>query len=293
MNLNALRVFYTVAKLQSFSGAAETLFISQPAVSKALKELEHQLSLKLIERATKGRKLALTEGGVALYEHARNIFAIEKTAIDDIKSRTGLKRGTIVIGTSTTIASYWLPPYLARFCSAYPNIKVEVKVENTEKIEHALLECSIDLALVEGTPTEKKIVPRHWQDDLMSVVTPPHFKPSPNLNEWLNQQFWLLREPGSGTREMSVKMLEKQGIKVSNSMQLGSNEAIARSVAQGMGIAILPNVVTEDLVQLKKLKRLSQVKGGMLSRPLYQLHCRGRSSSHSAEALKRILFSEV
>jgi DNA-binding transcriptional LysR family regulator len=168
-----------------------------------------------------------------------------------------------------------------------------VKVENTEKIEHALLECSIDLALVEGTPTEKKIVPRHWQDDLMSVVTPPHFKPSPNLNEWLNQQFWLLREPGSGTREMSVKMLEKQGIKVSNSMQLGSNEAIARSVAQGMGIAILPNVVTEDLVQLKKLKRLSQVKGGMLSRPLYQLQCRGRSSSHSAEALKRILFSEV
>ncbi|EWH04396.1 LysR family transcriptional regulator [Pseudoalteromonas lipolytica SCSIO 04301] len=293
MNLHALRVFYTVAKLQSFSGAAETLFISQPAVSKALKELEHQLSLKLIERATKGRKLALTEGGVALYEHARNIFAIEKTAIDDIKSRTGLKRGTIVIGTSTTIASYWLPPYLARFCSAYPNIKVEVKVENTEKIEHALLECSIDLALVEGTPTEKKIVPRHWQDDLMSVVTPPHFKPSPNLNEWLNQQFWLLREPGSGTREMSVKMLEKQGIKVTNSMQLGSNEAIARSVAQGMGIAILPNVVTEDLVQLKKLKRLSQVKGGMLSRPLYQLHCRGRSSSHSAEALKRILFSEV
>ena len=72
MNLHALRVFYTVAKLQSFSGAAETLFISQPAVSKALKELEHQLSLKLIERATKGRKLALTEGGVALYEHARN-----------------------------------------------------------------------------------------------------------------------------------------------------------------------------------------------------------------------------
>ena len=293
MNLNALRVFYTVAKLQSFSGAAETLFISQPAVSKALKELEHQLSLKLIERATKGRKLALTEGGVALYEHARNIFAIEKTAIDDIKSRTGLKRGTIVIGTSTTIASYWLPPYLARFCSAYPNIKVEVKVENTEKIEHALLECSIDLALVEGTPTEKKIVPTHWQDDLMSVVTPPHFKPSHNLNEWLSQQFWLLREPGSGTREMSVKMLEKQGIKVTNSMQLGSNEAIARSVAQGMGIAILPNVVTEDLVQLKKLKRLSQVKGEMLSRPLYQLHCLGRSSSHSAEVLKRILFSKT
>ena len=117
MNLHSLRVFYTVAKLGSFSGAAEALFISQPAVSKALKEQEHQLNIQLIERASKGRKLTLSEGGQALYDHARSIFAIEKAAIEDIKSRTGLKRGTLVIGTSTTIASYWLPPYLAKFCA--------------------------------------------------------------------------------------------------------------------------------------------------------------------------------
>ncbi len=139
MNLHALRVFYTVAKLGSFSGAAEALFISQPAVSKALKELEYQLNIQLIERASKGKKLTLSEGGQALFEHARSIFAIEKAAIEDIKSRTGLKRGTLVIGTSTTIASYWLPPYLAKFCAQYPDIKVEVQVANTAQIEHAYL----------------------------------------------------------------------------------------------------------------------------------------------------------
>jgi DNA-binding transcriptional LysR family regulator len=84
MNLHALRVFHTVAKLGSFSAAAEALFISQPAVSKALKELEYQLNIQLIERASKGKKLTLSEGGQTLFEHARSIFAIEKSAIVDI-----------------------------------------------------------------------------------------------------------------------------------------------------------------------------------------------------------------
>jgi len=133
-------------------------------------------------------------------------------------------------------------------------------VANTAQIEHALLECTIDLALVEGTPTEPHIISKHWQNDLMSIVIPSNFKPTKNLKAWLNKQFWLLREPGSGTLEMSVKLLAQHGVQAEQSMQLGSNEAIARSVAQGMGVALLPNVVTEDLVQLGKLTRLSQKK---------------------------------
>lgn len=291
MNLHALRVFHTVARLGSFSAAAETLYISQPAVSKALKELEYQLNIRLIERASKGKKLTLSEGGHALFEHARSIFAIEKAAIEDIKSRTGLKRGTLVIGTSTTIASYWLPPYLARFCANYPHIKVEVQVANTAQIEQALLECTIDLALVEGSPTEPHIISQHWQDDLMSIVIPSNQTPPKKSKPWLNKQFWLLREPGSGTLEVSVRLLQKQGVKVLNSMQLGSNEAIARAVAEGMGIALLPNVVTEDLVQLGKLKRLNSHHNVELSRPLYQLRYQNRPSSHAAQAFEKSLFT--
>lgn len=291
MNLHALRIFYTVAKLGSFSLAAEALFISQPAVSKALKELEYQLNIQLIQRATKGKKLTLSEGGQALFDHARSIFAIEKAAIEDIKARTGLKRGTLVIGTSTTIASYWLPPYLAKFCAQYPHIKVEVQVANTAQIEHALLECTIDLALVEGTPNKSNIISKHWQNDLMSIVVPSCLKPKGNLNAWLSNQCWLLREPGSGTLEVSVKLLNQLGINTNNSMQLGSNEAIARAVAQGMGIALLPNVVTDDLVQLGRLTRIEVQNNMQLSRPLYQLHYKDRPSSHAAHMFEKSLFT--
>tara|TARA_R110002060_G_scaffold75012_1_gene84505 strand:+ start:5226 stop:6104 length:879 start_codon:yes stop_codon:yes gene_type:complete len=290
MNLHALRVFHTVAKLSSFSAAAEALYISQPAISKALKELEYQLNIQLIERASKGKKLALSEGGQALFEHACSIFAIEKAAIEDIKSRTGLKRGTLVIGASTTIASYWLPPYLAKFCAQYPEIKLEVQIANTAQIEYSLLECTIDLALVEGTPTHPHIISKHWQKDLMSVVIPSNLKPAKNLKAWLNKQFWLLREPGSGTLEMSVRLLQQNGLTAKNSMQLGSNEAIAQAVTQGMGVALLPDVITEDLVILGKMRRLSQPNNAEISRPLYQLHYKGRPSSHIAQAFEKSLF---
>jgi DNA-binding transcriptional LysR family regulator len=126
----------------------------------------------------------------------------------------------------------------------------------------------------------------------MSVVIPSNFKTAKDLNAWLNEQFWLLREPGSGTLEMSVKLLAEHGVQAERSMQLGSNEAIARAVAQGMGVALLPNVVTEDLVQLGKLTRLSQKNNEQLSRPLYQLHYKDRPSSHAAQAFEKSLFSE-
>ena len=290
MNLQALRVFHTVARLGSFSDAAEALFISQPAVSKALKDLEYHLDIQLIERASKGKKLTLSEAGQSLFDHARGIFAIEKAAIDDIKSRTGLKRGTLVIGTSTTIASYWLPPYLAKFSTQFPDIKVEVQVANTAQIEHALFECTLDLALVEGSATESHIVSQYWQEDVMSVVIPSKQTIARDIKSWLNKQLWLLREPGSGTLEMSVKLLKKQGINIKKNMQLGSNEAIARVVAQGMGVALLPNVVTEDLVRLGKLQRVNCDSSEILSRPLYQLRYRDRPTPNAAQAFENILF---
>ncbi|ABG38646.1 transcriptional regulator, LysR family [Paraglaciecola sp. T6c] len=293
MNLHALRVFHSVAHLGSFSQAAEALYISQPAVSKALKELEHQLGMQLIERAAKGKKLALTQGGQSLFNHARSIFAIEQAALEDVRARTGLKQGTLVIGASTTIAGYWLAPYLARFNQQYPKIKVEVQVANTAQIEQALLACTIDFALVEGSASDPHISSQHWQDDPMSIVYSSSLKPADDKEKWLSEQRWLLREPGSGTRQMSFSLLAEQGIAVNDSMQLGSNEAIARGVTQGMGVALLPQVVTEDLLALKKLKVISTQKSKLLSRPLYQLEYRDRPSSPAANAFAQILYQAV
>ncbi len=121
MNLHLLRLFVAVAESGSFSRAAEGLWISQPAVSKGIRELEHQLDLTLIERGT-GKGFRLTEAGASLLTHARGIFAMERAALDDVRARVGVQRGSLTIGASTTVASYWLPPYVAAFCAAYPAV---------------------------------------------------------------------------------------------------------------------------------------------------------------------------
>ena len=281
-----------MARLRSFSKAAKELYISQPAVSKALKELENQLNMQLIHRAVKGKKLSLTDGGESLFHHARSIFAIEQAALEDIRARTGLKKGSLVIGTSTTIAGYWLAPYLALFHKKHPNISVEVQVANTSKIEQSLLTCEIDLALVEGMPSDTNIVSQPWLTDPMNIVIPTTLSPEENQAAWLSKQLWLLREPGSGTRQMSLQLLDKLGITITNSMQLGSNLAIARAVAQGMGVAILPKAVTEDLILLGKIKTLS-TNNETLMRPLYQLRYKNRPSSPAAKAFEQTLYESL
>src|SRR5690606_1883109 len=109
LNLHLLKVFHTVATEGSFSAAARQLHISQPAVSKAVAELERQLDMALIERTgtRTGRGPMLTEAGAVLNAHARGIFALEHAAVEELQERSGLKRGRLVIGASTTIASYW------------------------------------------------------------------------------------------------------------------------------------------------------------------------------------------
>jgi DNA-binding transcriptional LysR family regulator len=107
LNLHLLRVFAAVVEHAGFSRAAEALFVSQSAVSKALRELEHQLELPLIDRSG-GRGVRLTEGGQALYRHARGIFALERAALEEVRERVGLRRGGLRIGASTTVAAYWL-----------------------------------------------------------------------------------------------------------------------------------------------------------------------------------------
>lgn len=291
MNLHALRIFYTVAKLNSFSKAADTLCISQPGISKALKELEQQLDTPLLNRAAKGRRLSLTAAGETLFEHARSIFAIEKSAIDDIKARVGLKKGTLVLGTSTTIANYWLPPYLAQFCRQYPDIAVEVQVANTAQIELALLDCSIDLALVEGSTYQTGIQTTVWQHDRLEVVMASADNVAGHWRDWLAQQVWLLREPGSGTLEITEKWLAQHQIQPLKRLQLGSNEAIAQAVAQGVGVALLPQVVTADLTTLGRIQAVGMPDETGVARPLYQLQFQQRPLSHAAKAFEALLYA--
>lgn len=296
LNLHLLRIFFTVATRKSFSRASEDLYVSQPAVSKAVRELENLLGLPLIERGAGGprgaRGVRLTESGAALFDHARGIFALERAAVEDIDLRIKLRRGTLTLGASTTIASYWLPPYLARFAADFPLAAPKIVVGNTHEIVEQLLDCRVDLALVEGDVDDPRIQVEHWRnDEMMIVVAPdvafPHDE-GVYLN-WLQEQRWIVREDGSGTRDAVRRHLTRLGIDVANVLEVGSNEAIARMVSGGVGVSMLPKVVIEDLVLLDRLKVMVLSTDVSLLRPLYRLVLKDRPRSPLAAEFETLL----
>ncbi len=298
LNLHLLRLFVAVAETGSFSRAAEALWISQPAVSKGIRELEHQLDLVLIERGTGGGRsaaakgLRLTEAGTSLLAHARGIFAMERAALEDVRARVGVQRGSLVIGASTTVASYWLPEAIAAYCTRYPDIVPRVLVGNTEWVCAQLLECRIDLALVEGRVSDEhvdRIDVLSWKDEPLTIVAAPGLAVDVQT---LAQARWIMREPGSGTRQATEALCAANGISATPWMEMASNEAIARTVAHGAGLAVLPRAVVADLLALGALVEVplpAQMTRVPLQRPLYQLLLKGRPQSPATQRMVELL----
>lgn len=170
MNLHLLRTFAAVAAHESFSRAAEAIHVSQPAASKAVRELEDQLDMALLKRG--GGRVRLTEAGAALYEHARAILALERAAVADLRARQGLEHGSLTIGASMTIATYLLPPLMARFLNRYPGISVRIMSGNTEAIERRLLAYELDIAFVEGPTHDPRVEKTLWHEDELVILAP-------------------------------------------------------------------------------------------------------------------------
>lgn len=283
LNFRALRAFHETARLKSYSAAAQALHVTQPAISKAVRQLEDELGLPLIERGNAGtRAFRLTDAGQALHDHARGIFAMERAALEAVRAHSGLAQGSLAIGASTTVASYWLPALVARFAKRHPGIATSVVVANTESIGGALLDCRIDLALVEGPVDSEHIEAVHWKDEAMVVVAPMSAPRRGHDNPPdMATQTWVLREHGSGTRVVTERLLAEIGITPASTLEAGSNEAIARLVAEGAGYALLPAALADDFLVLGRIQRV-WLNRGALTRPLYLLYLKHRPMSPAA-----------
>lgn len=225
-----LKVFSTVARRLSFTKAAEELLISQPAVTKHIKELENQFGLALFDR--RGNKVLLSPAGEILLSHTTEIQKIYQKIEFDLNQLNSAFKGTLHVGSSTSITQYILPPLLARFHNIHQEVKVELLSGNSEQIEQALLDKKIELGVIEGQSKRREInYTPFLKDEIVlvcgsknSLAKRDEIKP-----EELKKIPLLLREPGSGTLEVTADALKQKGIRLADlqvEMQLGSTEAI-------------------------------------------------------------------
>lgn len=290
LNLHLLRIFAAVAEYGSFSGAARAARISQPAVTKGIQELEKQVGLPLLERGARG--VRLTEAGQILEEHARVIFATESSAEDELRARRGLTGGNLRIGASLTIGNYYLPPLVAEFHEAYPQLELHLTIQNTETITGLLVDYKLDVALVEGPVHHERITVRKWREDELVVVAAANhpFTQRKKLNAAdLTDAIWVVREPGSGTREVVEEVLQQRDLQWRHTLEINSTAAIKQTVASGMGLAMVSLHAAADQIALGKLKVLP-VPELTVTRPLTYLHLKNRPLSAAARTFERFIF---
>jgi len=256
-----LQVFHTVARLLSFTKAAEALHMTQPAVTFQVRQLEEQFNTRLFDRTH--NRISLTEAGKRVYEYAHRIFELYSEMDSAVREMTGDISGVLMIGASTTIAEYMLPALLGDFKEKYPDVNVQLKVSNSDGIVHMVENNVIDLGVVESPVMNKNLVVEVCRmDQLVGVVSPQHplaGYESVKMEDLLEHPY-ICREEGSGTREVIADYMNGLGIHDSQihlSMELGSPESIKGAVEAGMGVSIISFATVQKELKLGTLVALT------------------------------------
>ncbi len=281
-----LRVFCTVAETKSFSKASEIIHLTQPAVSLQIQALEELYETKLFDRTSSA--VTLTPAGEVLYKYAKHILALYASAEKEIGELTGLVKGSIALGASTTIGNYLLPKVIADFRKARPKIKIHLQVGNSKRIVELINSGNIDLGLVEGEVSRQKIYREKLIEDELCLIVPPQHpwakRRDVSILELTNEPF-IFREEGSGTRQVIEKYLAKNGLTPQNmkiTMILGSTESIKHAVENGMGVSIVSRWAALKEAKFGTLKLLSFREEKMM-REFTLITPKNEVLSHAAE----------
>jgi DNA-binding transcriptional LysR family regulator len=294
LNLHLLRLFATVVRTGSFSKAAETLSLTQPSISKGVRDFELQLGCRLLDRSPKGVKP--TREGMALMVHADALFAAERSAEEELRVLRNLDSGSLRIGASTTIATYLLPDFLGAFHRAHPGIELQLISANTRDIADLMLQHQIEIALVEGPIRDEGLNSEKWLTDVMELIVGPDHPfasaESPIDPMKIAEEILILREPGSGSREVVMQALAAQNIKPLRTLEVGSTEAIKQLVAAGLGVSIVSSAGIRDQTALNRLRTVA-VRNLHIERTLWQLKTPGRIYIPAAAAFERLIASRL
>lgn len=243
LSLRQLEIFERIATTGSVTRAGEKLLLTQSAVSMALSQLEQLSATPLFERS--GRRLLLNDSGRLLLKDAREILLAVKRVEQQLQGDSEQLVGELLVGGSTTIGNYLLPALLGTFAKLYPKTRVELRVGNTQQVAEWLETGDLDIAFVEGPCHSRRLVAVHWRNDELVVVTgPEHFwaREKKVTPEMLALAPWIMREKGSGTREIFEDAMDKARISYAIALEFGHTEAIKNGVASGLGVSCLSRV---------------------------------------------------
>ncbi|MFC3885872.1 LysR family transcriptional regulator [Bacillus songklensis] len=268
MYYDALKTFVTLVEVKNFTKTAEILLMSQPSVSLHIKNLEKEFQTKLFLRSPKFLKITPT--GEILYDRAKQMITIYEQTRQDILEHHNCIKGELKIGASFTIGEYILPSLLFDFQKDYPELELQVVIGNTEEIVQYVRLYQVDIGLIEGQTNEKELsVHAFMQDELFIVSSNNHklaCKDEVTIAD-LQNQAWVTREVGSGTREYLNHVIRSNGLKVKSLLTISSNQGIKETLMNGMGLSLLSRSVIERDVEHRNLS-IIQLKNQSFNRTL-------------------------
>jgi len=291
VTLRQLRVFSAVARRLSFTAAARELHLTQPAVSMQVKELEAACGLALFERA--GRGVRLTEAGAELAASAHAIGERLRHAEEVLDALRGLRRGLLRLGAVST-AKYFAPSLLSAFGREHPDIGIRFTVGNREEMIRLLAENEADLVVMGRPPAELETEAEAFAKHPLIVVAAPTHPLARQRRislERLQEERFLIREQGSGTRAAMEALFAERGLRYSASMEVSSNETIKQAVIAGMGISLLSAHTVGLELEAGRIAAL-RVAGLPIVRDWFVIHAKGKRLSPVTAAFRRFLVGE-
>ena len=289
INLDQLRVFQAVAQTGSFTRAADVVHLTQPGISKHIKQMEESFDTPLFDRS--GRKATLTEAGAILFEATQGVMAIIDVAEQRIEDLKGLRGGRLRLGTSFPIGVYLLPRVLAQFRKKYPAIEVTLDMTGGGMIGPKVLASEIDLGLASYEPRDSRLVARAFMTDELVAIVPRDHKLAHKRHitpQQLTEDTFIVAAPGAGTRTLLEERLRDQGIVLEKVLDFGNLEGVKHAVEAGLGISIQARSVVEREVASGSLRALKLV-GIDATIPFFYVYRKNAHLSHAANALIEML----
>mgnify|MGYP000402753566 FL=1 len=292
VTLGQLTAFEAVARLGSFSGAANELFVTQPAVSKKIRLLQEQVGLALLEQV--GKRIYLTDAGRLLLNLCRDWLDTWARFEQSIADLQGLKQGRLRIAVVTT-SKYFMPRVLGPFCERYPGIDVAMEVINRDRLLERLARNDDDLYIMGVPPDDLDIDSEPLIGNPLVVISPASHPLATRRRvrfSELADQVFLMREQGSGTRITIERLFAEKQTPLKVKMELGSNEAIKQAVAGGLGLAIMSRHALNPMTHGGRIVELN-VQGFPIKRFWYVVTPRGKQLSVVAQTFLEFLRAHI